>query len=270
MKRIAIINDIHGNYLFLERILRELKYQNIDDYIIGGDLVSDGVENNLVVDTIKNLTTNVIAGNRDVDIANYNGIDWQDNERFHNMLYAYNELTEENKQYLKVLDIYKIINIEGLKICISHGTPYNVREGIRPHMTDLFDKLIDDYNCDIYLFAHTHQLCNLTYKNRYFINSGAVNCSAIGKPGAYYGILTIDNGQVEYQQKVYEFDFEEVKRYYLESDYYKYCPEWANIVLATLKTGDDKCCPFIASYDTNLSYKDNFKKYMQENNLEIL
>jgi len=270
MRRIAVINDIHGNYLFLERILRELKYQNIDDYIIGGDLVSDGVENNLVVNTIKNLTINVVAGNRDKDIANYNGIDWQKNERFYNMLYAYNELSEDNKEYLKKLSIYKIISIEGLKICISHGSPYNVREIIRPHMTDLFDKLIRDFNCDIYLFAHTHQLCNITYNSRYFINSGAVNCSSIGKPGAYYGILTIDKGKVMYEQKIYEFNYEEVKKYYLDSDYYKYCPEWANIILYTLKTGSDNCCPFIDSYDNNLSYKENFEKYMKENNLEIL
>ena len=270
MKKVAILNDIHGNYLFLERILRELKYQNIDDYIIGGDLVSDGPENNLVVEKIKFLTKNVISGNRDKDISSYNGIEWVNNERFYNMLYAFNELSSDNLNYLKSLDIYKIINIDGIKICISHGSPYNVRDIVRPHMHDLFDKLISDFNCDIYLFAHTHQHFDIKYKNKYFINAGAINCSSSGKPGAYYGILVIDNDHIYYEQKVYDFDFEEVKKYYLASNYYKACPEWANLVLYTLKSGMDNCCPFVNSFDSTLSYKENFQKYMEKNNFKIL
>ena len=270
MKRIAILNDIHGNYLFLERILRDLKYQNIDEYIIGGDLVSDGFENELVVNKVKELTSNVILGNRDEDIVNYDLKSWKENDRFENMLYAFKQLSKSSFDFLKKLPKYKIINIENKRICISHGSPYNIKDAIRPYNMELFDKLIKDFDCDIYLFAHTHQQFDITYKNRYFINSGAINCSSCGQPGSYYGILTIENDNISYEQRVYEFDFEEVKKYYLESDYYQECQEWANLVLYTLKTGEDKCCPFIDSYDNNLSYNANFIKYMKDNDLKIL
>ena len=270
MKRIAILNDIHGNYLLLERVLRELKYQNIDNYIIGGDLVTDGFENELVVSTLKDLTSNVIAGNRDVDIANYDGTSWVNNDRYRNMQYAYDELSKDSIEYLKNLSIYKVIEIENKKICFSHGSPYNVRESVKPFMTSLFDRLIDEFNCDIYLFAHTHQEFNTKYKNRWFINSGAINCPSSGKPGSFYGILNIDGDNITYEQKVYEFDYEELKRYYLESNYYKVCPEWTNLILYTLKTGNDNCCPFINGLNYNLSYEDNFKKYMKDKNQEIM
>ena len=270
MKKIAILNDIHGNYLLLERVLRELKYQNIDFYIFGGDLVTDGFENNLVIDSIKKLPSCVIAGNRDVDIVNYDGYSWKNNERFSNMEYAINQLTMEDLKFLGSLNIYEVIEIVGKKICISHGTPYNVRESVKPYMTDLFDRLIKDFNCDIYLFAHTHQQFEVLYKGKNFINSGAINCPSCGKPGSYYGILTIYDNEIKFEQQVYNYDFNELKRYYLESDYYKKCPEWTNLILYTLKTGNDNCCPFIGEMDDKLSYRENFIKYMKKNNQEIL
>ena len=270
MKRIAILNDIHGNYMLLERVLRDLKYQNIDEYIICGDLVTDGFENELVVDTLKELTKYIIAGNRDEDIAKYDGVSWVNNERFKNMQYAFDELSEDNISYLKTLPIYKVIEINNKKICFSHGSPYNVRDSIKPHMFSIFDKLIEDFDCDIYLFAHTHQQFNTTYKNRWFINSGAINCPSSGIPASFYGILTIDGNIIKYEQKEYQYDFEELKRYYLESYYYKVCPEWTNLILYTLKTGNDQCCSFINSMKEDLSYKENFINYMKENDKEIL
>ena len=269
MKKIAIINDIHGNYLLLEKVLRKLREQNIDNYIIGGDLVTDGFENNLVIDTVKSLTKYVVQGNRDEDIALYDGIKWKDNEHYKNMLYCYNELTEENKEYLKQLPKYLIINIAGKKIFVSHALPGNIREIIKPFMTSLFDELIKKYDCDIYLFAHTHQNFDVKYKNRLFINAGAINCSSSGNKGSYYGILTIEDNNVKYEQNIYEYDFNELTNYYLTSDYYKFCPEWTNLILYNLKTGLDNCCPFFDNYNESLSYQDNFKKYMEERNFEI-
>ena len=58
--------------------------------------------------------------------------------------------------------------------------------------------------------------------------------------------------------------------YLIKSKYYKKCPEWTNLILYTLKNGNDNCCSFINEMDENLSYKENFINYMNKNNQEIL
>ena len=40
MSKIAIINDIHSNYLLLQKILNYTRKQNIEKYIICGDTIT--------------------------------------------------------------------------------------------------------------------------------------------------------------------------------------------------------------------------------------
>ena len=52
-RKIAIINDIHANYLLLNKILDYAKKEKVTDYIIGGDSITDGVWVNEVLDKLR-------------------------------------------------------------------------------------------------------------------------------------------------------------------------------------------------------------------------
>ncbi len=279
MKKIAILNDIHGNNLLLNKVLDYLgKEEKIDDFIFCGDNITDGFQNNEVLDLIKSKTQNVIAGNRELSIANYDNKSWNNLTQWKPMLYVYNSLSKENKEYLLSLPTYKIIEIESKKICISHGTPFNVREYIDSNSKKIFDELIEKYPCDIYLFGHTHKPFSLKYQDRLFINSGTINLPANGIPKATYGILIVDNGNVSYIPKEYAYDFEEVKNYYLNSDYFKTCPEYCNLLIYMLRDGFDYCCDFIEyikKYSkgdekiTSELWHEKFCEYMDKKELKV-
>ena len=228
---------------------------------------------------IKGKTENIIAGNRDLSIANYDNKSWIGINQMKSMLYSYNNTTEENKDFLKTLPIFKIINIENQKICFSHGTPFNARELVNSNSYDVFEELIDKFSCDIYLLAHTHIPFHTVYKSKHFINSGAINCSVDGKPHATYGILSIQQDGMQYLQKELCYNFEDVKKYYTDSNYHKECREWSNLVLYTLKDGFDYCCDFIQFINgfsngneelTSNLWHMKFEEYMHYKNLEIL
>lgn len=245
MKRIVVLNDIHSNYFLLSKIFNELNNINIDEYIVCGDSITDGFDNNKVLDILREKNSHIIAGNRERTITTTSPSIWEGLNQWNSMFYAYNSLTEENKKFITSLPTYQIISVEGKKICMSHGSPYHVREEVDSNSTLLFDKLIADFDCDIYLFAHTHKPFYKIYKNKFFINSGAVSCLADGHPASTYGIIKIDNGTINYEQREYCYDFEEVKNYYLNNEYSSLCQEWCNLILATLLTGIDYCCNFI-------------------------
>lgn len=279
MKKIAIINDIHSNYLLLKLVLEDIKKYNVDDFIFCGDYITDGFDNDRVLNLIKNKTENIIAGNRDLSIANYDNKSWNGINQMKSMLYAYNNTTEENKNFLKTLPIFKIIIIENQKICFSHGTPFNVRELVNSNSYDVFEELIDKFSCDIYLFAHTHIPFHTVYKNKHFINSGAVSCVVDNKPHSTYGILSIKENDVQYSQNELYYDFEDVKKYYTDSNYHKECKEWFNLIIYTLRDGFDYCCDFIEYINkfsngnektTSNLWHVKFEEYMHYKNLEIL
>lgn len=278
-KKIAILTDIHGNLLLLNEVLKELKKENIDDYIFCGDNITDGFDNNEIINEIKSLTNNIILGNREKSIIEYDNKSWENKKQWKSMLYAYNSLSKENIKYLKTLNTYKIITIAGIKICISHGSPYNIRDLIYSDSYEKFDKLIKDYNCDIYLFGHTHKAFKTKYKGKLFINTGTLSLPTNKKAASTYGMLIINEKSIKYVQKKYKYDFEKIVEYYCNSDYYQICNEWCNLILYTLKYGIDYSNLFIEYLNKychddeekkNELWEEKFKEFMQKNNLEIL
>ena len=59
---------------------------------------------------------------------------------------------KDNLDFIKKNGITKTVIIEGVKICISHGSPYNVRDLVYYDSYSLFERLINDFNADVYLF----------------------------------------------------------------------------------------------------------------------
>ncbi len=67
--RIAVISDIHGYSLALDRVLDDIAHHNVDQVVVAGDLVEGGPDPVGVLDRVLGLDCPVIQGNTDYDIA---------------------------------------------------------------------------------------------------------------------------------------------------------------------------------------------------------
>lgn len=65
MEKVAILNDIHGNLYLLNKALEYLKDKNISKFLVCGDFLTDGPDDNKIIDTLKSLNAEVILGNRE-------------------------------------------------------------------------------------------------------------------------------------------------------------------------------------------------------------
>ena len=203
----------------------------------------------------------MILGNREESVLNITPSMSSENEKYYPLYYTRKNLTEENLEYLKKLPTSKVVTINNKKILLSHGSPYNTKDIINQSSISAFNKLLNDYDADIFLFAHTHKYFYKEYKNHLFINTGAIN-TFLGKPStSTFGILSINEDITIYEQIEIPFIFDEVKNYYQSSKYYEECPEWSNIILYILKTGIDYNKKFTKSYDLNKSMKSNYYKF---------
>lgn len=261
MEKVAILNDIHGNLFLLNKALDYLKDKNISKFLVCGDFLTDGPDDNKIIETLRNLNAEVILGNREESLLKLTPNSGEISEKFYSFYYTYKNLTLENLEYLKKLPTTKIINISNKKICMSHGSPYKSRDMIDSTSYEQFAKLIVDYDADVYLFAHTHKFFEKVYKNRLFVNSGAVNLSMGRSKVSTFGILSLSDDLIIYDQIILDYDFEKVKRYYTESNFYKEHPEWCKIILYMLKDGIEYNTKFSKMYDYNMSLKTNYYKF---------
>lgn len=65
MEKVAILNDIHGNLYLLNKALEYLKDKNISKFLVCGDFLTDGPDDNKIIDTLKSLNAEIILGNRE-------------------------------------------------------------------------------------------------------------------------------------------------------------------------------------------------------------
>ncbi len=277
MKKIAVIGDIHCHLQLFEQVINEVDGQ-VDDYIFLGDYITDGPHANEILNIVKNRSENVILGNREVDIINYDEQKIINSVRYRSKMYTLKEINNENLGFLKKLPIYQIIEIKNKRICFCHGSPYHVKDEVFNKSLTLFDRLIADFDCDVYLFGHQHRPFYLEYRKRIFINPGSVNSPLDGRATCKYGILEIAENIV-YHQKEIVYDWHIAKKYYLESDYFKACPEWSNLLIYILRDGIDYRKLFIdkvlqARIDWEHLHEDEwhnlFVEFMKKYNLKII
>ena len=64
--KVAVLTDIHGNFIALDAVVNDIKKHNVDQTIVLGDLISDFPDQtNNVLDLIKQFSDHVIKGNRE-------------------------------------------------------------------------------------------------------------------------------------------------------------------------------------------------------------
>ena len=279
MRKIGILSDIHSNYIALEEILNKLRKENIDEYVFCGDYITDGFKDNDVLEAIRSINSNIVAGNREVSVATYDGSSWKDLNQFKSMQYSYDNITKENLEFLRSLPIFKVITLAEKKVYFSHGSHKNVREAIWEDSYNIFDTLINKYNADIYITGHTHMPFCKRYKGKLFINAGSAGSPVNGNPASIYGILEIDGDNISFSHRVFNYDYNMLKKEYLNSEYHKKCIEWSNLLIYTFRDAFDYHCDFIQYINktTNGDLKQNSKlwnekliQYCKMKNLDIL
>ena len=218
--KVAIISDIHGNSVALKEVLKDAKLNNVDEYIFSGDLVNDLPFGNETLEIVKKTSDKVLKGNKEQYLIEFEEekYDWK-NIQFKNTRFMYDELTEENKAYIRKLPHCISLEYEGVKLLVAHGSPKSVEELLNRRFKDLIEKYVEELDADALIFGHTHEPMWYEYINgKLVLNAGCAGVSPhyVGK--AEYVILSINNGKIEnIDLRLVDYDIEKVKQKIIES-----------------------------------------------------
>ena len=218
--KIAVISDIHANPLAFDAVMGDVEKFNPDKIFCLGDLILGGYDPNYICEKIMFLKEKfgenfeIIQGNTDKMIANCNADMIEKTKKaYAPMGYSLeNDVEITDKKYIDLvrnLPENKLIQINGIKIDLVHGSPRNQSENIYPSLTvEEVEEMVASSDADIILCGHTHLPCGYSLNSgKTVIKAGSVGRSMTLDKMPVYLQLTIDKeGKFFAEHKIIKYD----------------------------------------------------------------
>ena len=187
----------------LRRVLEDAEKSGADEYVFLGDLVNDFPMGNETLELVKSKTNYVLRGNKEQYLIELEdeGYNWP-NVQFKNALFMHDELTDENKEYIRNLPISMRLEFDGFKILFCHGSPNSVEELM--YVDD--NEVLADGDAVYRLLKHNRNLAFRDHRRRVGLN--------IAKNAAFFDLFELKfvdiarNGGLRYAEtfRVQKFD----------------------------------------------------------------
>lgn len=207
--KILIASDIHAN---IEPMKRALEGSVFDYAIFLGDIVDYGTRPAETLDLVRSNFDMIVQGNHDNAAAF--GVDCLCGQENHELsVYTrenitMKELSGSELKYLRLLKTSDQLEIDGLKISLTHGSPRNsLHEYVYPWNLsyDMFTSTLGNrLEPGVFLLGHTHYQFFSQLKSYTVINPGSLGQPRDNDPRPSYCILDTVTGNVELKRTEYD------------------------------------------------------------------
>ena len=178
--KIAMIGDLHGNFIATQALERELRRLQVNDVWFLGDAVGKGPQNAETCDWVRTNCSLCVGGNWDYGIGG---------KEFPEDGYFWNQLGPERMEWLRTLPRERDAWISGMHFRLFHGRP------VTPLISAQTDKEIfaeafraNGVTYSGIIFADSHRPFVRTLAEGYALNTGSVG-NSLGVPRAHALII---------------------------------------------------------------------------------
>jgi predicted phosphodiesterase len=234
--RIAVISDIHGNYVAFDAVLADIRRDTIDQMVCLGDAVQGGPQPADVVARLHGLACPVVMGNADAWLLS--GVETGNEnipaERLHKMneirAWSLTQLSSDDRAFIAQFQPTVEIPLNaGRNLLCFHGSPTSFDDVLLPSTPEAeFLKFLGGYAPSLLTGGHTHmqQLRRIGASDSFFFNPGSVGLAySHQQPEEYfradlwaeYAVLTVENGRLALELRRVPFDVQELIAVYRSS-----------------------------------------------------
>lgn len=168
--KIAMIGDLHGNYIATQAMEKELHCRQVDEIWFLGDAVGKGPQNRETCDWVRENCTLCIGGNWDYGIGG---------REFAEDGYFWAQLGEERMEWLRTLPRETDRWISGTHFRLFHGRPVTPLISVQADKA-VFSEAFRGKTGESYsgiIFADSHRPFVRTLAEGYALNTGSIGVS---------------------------------------------------------------------------------------------
>lgn len=200
--KVALLSDIHGNAIALEKVLKEVDQEGIQKLFIMGDFVGYYYSHQKVFELLDRFQWEGIQGNHDALLADFVSGNTDVTEPYRSGIgssldVALQDLTKEQIDMLVSLPKTKELVLEKQNILLCHGAPWDQNQYMYPDSEkELFDRLFAlDY--DFIMLGHTHYPMVKKQGEVTVVNPGSVGQPRDEGSNASWAIVDLQTGEIE-------------------------------------------------------------------------
>ena len=214
----VLIADVHGNYPALQAVLTEAQSQGAEVIWDLGDMTGYGPWPDRVVRALREHQAVSILGNYDRKVLSFarNKAKWRSKKAPQKLLAferAHEGLSDESRQYLESLPEQCRLELEGVNVLLTHGSPAADDEALGPATPASRLAQLAGFGCaDVIACAHSHEAFVREVDGVTFVNPGSVGRPEGGDPRACYAVLTFGAGHMEAELRRTNYDVDLVVR----------------------------------------------------------
>ena len=244
-KKIAVLSDVHGNYIALKRCVDYALDKGINTIVFLGDYVGDLAYPQKTMTMLYELAERYecyfIKGNKEGYWLNYrkNGeLGWRNKDSTTGtLLYTYCNLTDRDLQFFAVLNHVQNIEIEGFpSLTACHGSPVKVNGTMLLNDAKTAEIIERDAN-EYILCGHTHVQQKIILGSKRVLNPGSVGIPHESNGQAQFLILEGLDGAWREEFISLDYDSSKIIADLKEADLDKAAPFWYKVTVNSLRTG---------------------------------
>lgn len=177
--RIAIISDIHGNFVALEAVIHDLQSEQIDRIVCLGDVVSGGPQPVEVVNQLKTMNVPVVMGNMDAwCLSPHKSEERSENARRGDdvQFWGVRRLSPHDLDYLRTFQATVEVPLDAnTSLLCFHGSPKCNEDVIVSTTSDEeMERMLSGFHAMVMAGGHTHTQLIRYHADRTIINPGSV------------------------------------------------------------------------------------------------
>lgn len=182
--RIAIISDIHGNFVALETVLIDVEREHVDQIVCLGDVTADGPQPVETLRRIKDLGCPVVRGNTDEWFLVPQTYDPNSEKERHLMAlldWAMKQFSPDDIAFMQSFQKRVELALDnGNSLLCFHGSPQSNTEIILATTPDgELSQRLGDYRATVMAGGHTHQQMLRRFRDVTIINPGSVGMPVV-------------------------------------------------------------------------------------------
>jgi len=240
MMRIALLSDIHGNWVSFEAVLKDLRREAVDEVLFLGDAVAFGPQPVEVLESLKSLAGVKILGNTDESMLQKlkpaaESDSPEDRRKVEQLAWCQALLNEDQLNFVRTFrQTAQVMLGGGVSLLGYHGTPQSNQVGIFAQTADAeLDPLFAQVDDTLLAGGHTHQPMTRRYGEKIVLNPGSVGAPILRsggrawRPGwAEYAVVGMEKGRLSLDLRRVPVDAATVQREALESGM-PYAADWS-------------------------------------------